>query len=192
MFSVNTLSLLNNIERRGTSSPHRELGYIVSSSHFVFMGPTSRQRRNQTINYQLIMTNYPTSFPKNSCYLEEPRIRYVSRKAKGVYANLLLDEWFKRAFCELPFSERLLLLFLQEVIPERKIASIKYAPQEHTNPNPDKRGIRVDVEATDADGARFLVEMQREPQNCFYERALYNSSHCIIRQMERLFKDFLK
>ena len=74
--------------------------------------------------------------------------------------------------------------FPQEVIPERRIASIKYAPQEHTNPNPDKHGIRVNVEATDEDGTRFLVEMQREPQDFFYERALYNASHCIIRQMD--------
>ncbi len=28
--------------------------------------------------------------------LEEPRIKYISRKAKGVYANILLDDWFKR------------------------------------------------------------------------------------------------
>ena len=116
--------------------------------------------------------------------LEEPRIKYISRKAKGVYANILLDEWFKRTFCELPFSERLLLLFLREVIPERRIVSIRYAPQAHLNPNPDKRGIRVDVEATDECGARFLVEMQREPQGYFYERALYNAS-CIIRQMDQ-------
>ena len=26
--------------------------------------------------------------------------------------------------------------------------------------------------------------MQREPQDFFYERAVYNASHCIIRQME--------
>ena len=117
--------------------------------------------------------------------LEEPRIKYISRKAKGVYANILLDDWFKRTFEELPNSKRLLTLLLQELIPERKIVDIKYAPQEHTNPNPDKRGIRVDVEATDADGARFLVEMQREPQDCFYERAVFNASHCIIRQMEK-------
>ena len=117
--------------------------------------------------------------------LEEPRIQYISRKAKGVYANILLDDWFKRTFEELPSSKRLLTLLLQELIPERKIVDIKYAPQEHTNPNPDKRGIRVDVEATDADGTRFLVEMQREPQDFFYERAVYNASHCVIRQMEK-------
>ena len=121
----------------------------------------------------------PNSEP--SC-LEAPRIKFISRQAKGVFANILLDDW---SFCELPFSERLLMLFLQEVIPERRIASIKYAPQEHTNLNPDKHGIRVDVEATDVDGTRFLVEMQRERQDYFYERALYNASHCIIRQMDK-------
>ena len=88
-----------------------------------------------------------------SC-LEEPRIRYITHKAKGVYANILLDDWFKRTFEELPVSKRLLTLLLQELIPERQIVDIKYAPQEHTNPNPDKRGIRVDVEVTDADGTR--------------------------------------
>lgn len=117
--------------------------------------------------------------------LRSPHIPYISRKAKGVYANILLDDWFKRTFAELPTSKRLLTLLLRELIPERSIADIRYAPQEHTNPNPDKRGIRVDVEVTDADGSRFLVEMQREPQEFFYERALYNTSHCIIRQMEK-------
>ena len=76
-------------------------------------------------------------------------------------------------------------MLLQELIPERNIVDIKYAPQEHTNPNPDKRGIRVDVEVTDADGTRFLVEMQREAQGFFYERAVYNASHCVIRQMDK-------
>ena len=56
--------------------------------------------------------------------LEEPRIKYISRKAKGVYANILLDDWFKRTFEELPNSKRLLTLLLQELIPELKIVDI--------------------------------------------------------------------
>ena len=131
------------------------------------------------------MKHYTLHSNNEADCLEEPRINHISRKAKGVYANILLDDWFKRTFEELPSSKRLLTLLLQELIPERKIVDIKYAPQEHTNPNPDKRGIRVDVEATDADGTRFLVEMQREPQDFFYERAVYNASHCVIRQMEK-------
>jgi predicted transposase/invertase (TIGR01784 family) len=131
------------------------------------------------------MKNHTFTHSDEGPCLEEPRIKYISRQAKGVYANILLDDWFKRTFEELPSSKRLLTLLLQELIPERQIVDIKYAPQEHTNPNPDKRGIRVDVEATDADGTRFLVEMQREPQDFFYERAVYNASHCVIRQLEK-------
>lgn len=118
-----------------------------------------------------------------SSTLESPRIPYVSMRAKGIYANILLDYWFKRTFAELPFSERLLILLLQELIPERKIASLSYVHQEHTNPYPDARGVRVDVEVTDENGSRFLVEMQREPQDWFYERAIYYASHCILQQM---------
>ena len=118
-----------------------------------------------------------------SSTLESPRIPYVSTRAKGIYANILLDYWFKRTFAELPFSERLLILLLQELIPERKIAALSYVHQEHTNPYPDARGVRVDVEVTDENGSRFLVEMQREPQDWFYERAIYYASHCILQQM---------
>ena len=96
------------------------------------------------------MRHYEIPLSNEALYLEQSRINYISRKAMGVYANILLDDWFKRTFEELPGSKRLLTLLLQELIPERKIVDIKYAPQEHTNPNPDKRGIRVDVEATDA------------------------------------------
>ena len=125
-----------------------------------------------------------------SSTLESPRIPYVSTRAKGIYANILLDYWFKRTFAELPFSERLLILLLQELIPERKIASLSYVHQEHTNPYPDARGVRVDVEVTDENGSRFLVEMQREPQDWFYERAIYYASHCILQQMPQGQDDF--
>ena len=76
------------------------------------------------------------------------------------------------------------------MIPERKIASIKYDSQEYANPNEDKKGIRVDVEVTDEDGTRFLVEMQRTRQDFFYERALFNASHCVIRQMDSGKKEY--
>lgn len=59
-----------------------------------------------------------------------------------------------------PRTCRLLTLFLRELIPERTIVSLKYAPQKHVNPLPDSKGIRVDVECTDTDGTRFVVEMQ--------------------------------
>ena len=100
----------------------------------------------------------------------------------GRYANILVDDWFKRTFGE-KHSKRLLQLFLQEVIPDRDIADISYAPQEHVNPFRRKKGIRVDVECTDSDGRRFVVEMQLAPQKFFYERAVYNTSFAVQEQI---------
>ena len=70
------------------------------------------------------MKHYTLPLNDEAPGLEEPRIRYISRKAKGVYANILLDDWFKRTFEELPGSKRLLTLLLQELIPERRIVDI--------------------------------------------------------------------
>ena len=103
-------------------------------------------------------------------------------KTPGRYARILLDYWFKRSFGT-EGRQRLLTLFLQEIIPERKIVSLKYAPQEHVNPLPDDKGIRVDVECTDEDGTRFVVEMQLAYQTNFHERALFNSTFAIQEQM---------
>jgi hypothetical protein len=54
------------------------------------------------------MKHYTLTPADEGTNLESPRINYVSRKAKGVYANILLDDWFKRTFEELPSSKRLL------------------------------------------------------------------------------------
>ena len=56
-------------------------------------------------------------------------------------------------------------LFLEEVIPERKIQELTFVSQEHLNASPEKKGIRVDVECKDQDGARFIVEMQLAQQS---------------------------
>lgn len=107
----------------------------------------------------------------------------AKKQTPGRYANILLDYWFKRTFGE--EREKLMRLFLQELIPERKIVKLKYEPQEHVNPWPEHKDIRVDVECTDADGTRFVVEMQLAEQDFFYERAVFNSSFAIQEQMPK-------
>ena len=100
---------------------------------------------------------------------------------RALYANparLLVQEKFRNRR-----EAALLKLFLETLIPERKIADLKYVPQEHVNPFPDNKGIRVDVECTDVDGTRFVVEMQLAHQNFFYERALFNSTFAVQEQM---------
>ena len=105
-------------------------------------------------------------------------------KGPGRYADILLDRWFKRSFKEYGNANRLMFLFLQALIPERKIASLTYTPEESTNQNVAGKNIRVDVECTDEDGKRFLVEVQRSEQHDFYDRAIFNSTFSIQRQLK--------
>lgn len=124
--------------------------------------------------------------PPPSCigYLEDSATWDTTYNPHGRFANLLLDDWFKRAFGSKD-SKRLLELLLQELIPERKIKGLEYVSQEHINLFPGRKDIRVDVECVDAEGARFMVELQVAPQNWFSERALYYSCFSVINQMQK-------
>ena len=102
----------------------------------------------------------------------------------GRYARIILDGPFKRTF-GMESRKRLLKLFLEELIPERKIESITYAPNDHINPFPEKRDSRVDVECTDQDGNRFLVEMQIRNQASLYDRAVLYSTYLVQQQLEK-------
>ena len=101
----------------------------------------------------------------------------------GRYADIMLDRWFKRSFKEYGNASRLMLLFLQALIPERRIASLTYTPEESTNQNQDGKSVRVDVECTDENGQRFMVEVQRSEQHDFFDRAVFNSTFAIQRQL---------
>jgi predicted transposase/invertase (TIGR01784 family) len=102
----------------------------------------------------------------------------------GPYADVLMDRWFKRTFGWYP-AKRLLTLFLKELIPEREIIDLSYGPQEHVNPIDEGKDVRVDVECTDKDGTRFVVEMQIAEQGGFYNRAVFNSAFAIQQQIPR-------
>ena len=102
----------------------------------------------------------------------------------GKYANVLMDRQFKRTFGT-EQGKRLLQLFLQELIPERTIVDLQYTPQEHVNPDEENKDVRIDVECTDQDGSRFVVEVQTARQAGFYERAIYNASFAIQEQILR-------
>ena len=101
----------------------------------------------------------------------------------GRYARIILDRWFKRTFGT-ESRKRLLQLFLTELIPERKITELTYVTSEHINPYDAGHDGRIDVECTDADGTRFMVEMQVRPQESFYDRAVLYSALGIQQQVE--------
>ena len=102
----------------------------------------------------------------------------------GRYARIIMDDWFKRSF-GVKGRERLLGLFLKELIPERTIQELRYEPQEHVNPFSGNKSVRIDVECTDEDGTRFVVEMQLSPQQSFYDRAVFNSTFAVQQQLAK-------
>ena len=107
-----------------------------------------------------------------------------STDGPGRYADVLLDTSFKRSFKEYGNAKRLMQLFLEALIPERKIASLTYTSEENTNQNIGKKSVRVDVECTDVNGERFVVEVQRARQSDFCDRAVYNSTFAVQRQLK--------
>ncbi len=109
--------------------------------------------------------------------MEEQKTSFV-----GPFADVLMDRWFKRTFGWAP-AKRLMTLLLGELIPERKIVDLNFGPQEHINPIDEGKDARVDVECTDQDGSRFVVEMQLARQNDFYSRAVFNSTFAIQNQL---------
>lgn len=108
----------------------------------------------------------------------------IEEQNTPVYADVLMDRWFKRTFGWAP-AKRLMTLFLQELIPERKIVDLSYGPQENVNPIHAGKDVRLDVECIDRDGTKFLVEMQLAEQDGFYERAVFNSAMGVVGQIPR-------
>lgn len=107
-----------------------------------------------------------------------------SKQVLPKFANLLYDNWFKRAFGTEKWK-RMLLLLLREIIPERDIQSIEYSPTEHINPFAAKADVRIDVECVSGDGTRFVVELQRANQVYFGNRILYYSTFAVQQQLAK-------
>lgn len=99
------------------------------------------------------------------------------------YASVLLDSTFKRTFGT---DKELLMLFLEEVLPGRKIRDITYTNTVNTNHDPALHDSVFDVECVDADtNERFTVELQLDDQEFFYDRALFYASLMIEKQLPK-------
>lgn len=115
--------------------------------------------------------------------LQSYPIRYGLQTVKR-YVNVLIDKWFKEILGAEQNKEALIGI-LRELIPERNIADINYGGKKKRKNNPFEncRDAVFDVECTDTQGARFVVEMQMNQQNHFHERALFYSSFPLQEQV---------
>lgn len=100
------------------------------------------------------------------------------------YINPLTDFGFKKLFGSEP-NKDLLIDFLNEILPERKIADLTYASTEHFGHSEIDRKAIFDLYCTGDNGERFIVEMQKAKQNYFKDRSVFYASFPIQEQAKK-------
>ena len=99
------------------------------------------------------------------------------------YADLLDDDVFKLVFGR-ESTKDVMIEFLNQVIPDRKIVDLEFIDKEMHPVERDAKGGVYDMFCRTDSGARIIVEVQRRKQPFYPERALYYSTFQIQRQVE--------
>ena len=100
------------------------------------------------------------------------------------YADLLDDDVFKLVFGQ-ESSKDIMIEFLNQVIPDRRIVDLEFADKEMHPVDRSRKSSVYDMFCRTDDGSRIVVEIQRRKQSTYYaERALYYSTFQISRQVE--------
>ena len=99
------------------------------------------------------------------------------------YADLLDDDVFKLVFGR-ESTKDVMIEFLNQVIPDRKITDLEFIDKEMHPVERDAKGSVYDMFCKTDDGSRIIVEVQRRKQPFYPERALYYSTFQIQRQVE--------
>ena len=108
----------------------------------------------------------------------------------GRYLNPYTDFGFKKIFGE-EANTALLIDFLNSILPKPfQVADLTLHPTELLPENPLFRSAMVDVACVGPNGERFIVEMQKEKQRWFKDRALFYSSAVIQRHATKGDWDF--
>lgn len=90
---------------------------------------------------------------------------------KSRFIDLTRDYGFKIVMADESHPE-LMLGFLNAVIPEREIVSIRFLNTEMLPSDEDDHRTNYDVLCIDSEGNRFLTEMQKEPYDHFPDRLM--------------------
>lgn len=101
---------------------------------------------------------------------------------KPKFINPLNDAGFKIIFTK-PSNKRLIISFLNEVLEGKEcIEDIEFGKNEHHGDTDEQGLVSFDVLCTGADGAHFLIEVQRRSHCNFKERTLFYASRLISDQ----------
>ena len=103
---------------------------------------------------------------------------------KEKYINPLTDFGFKKLFGT-ESTKMLLIDFLNQILPDRKIKDLSYASNEKQGKTEIDRKAIFDLYCIGSDGERFIVEMQKAKQNFFKDRSVYYASFPIQEQAKK-------
>ncbi|MEM9847523.1 MAG: Rpn family recombination-promoting nuclease/putative transposase [Bacteroidota bacterium] len=100
------------------------------------------------------------------------------------YVNPLTDFGFKKLFGT-ELNKDLLIDFLNELLPDRKIEELSYSTNEHFGQYEIDRKAIFDIYCIGENEERFIVEMQKAKQNYFKDRSVFYASFPIQEQAKR-------
>ena len=101
------------------------------------------------------------------------------------YINPYTDFGFKKLFGE-EGSKDLLMDFLNQLLPpHHQVASLSFKNPEKTQSTPKERKAIFDIYCQNADGERFIVEMQKAKVKFFKDRSLFYSTFPIKEQAKK-------
>ncbi len=101
------------------------------------------------------------------------------------YIDPLSDFGFKRLFGSEPDKE-IMIEFLNALFEgEKEIIDLVYSPTEYAGDTEEMRKVFFDLTCTDAEGGKFIIEMQRGEQNYFSDRAVYYLSRLVHEQFRK-------
>lgn len=117
--------------------------------------------------------------------IREPAAQYVTARydpKPTTYIDAFVDFAWKRLFAT-EESKPILTGLLNHLFKGKKyITEIEYGKNEFPGEIASEGGAVFDVYCTDADGSKFIIEIQRGNQKYFKERALFYISRAISEQ----------
>ena len=114
--------------------------------------------------------------------LWEPGMNYVEQEIK--FVNLLDDLGFKHVFGR-DENKEILIAFLNEIIPDKQIIDLEHIRNEQIPSDPATKASVFDLYCETQDGSRIVVELQREEQFDYVDRAIYYGAFPIQNQIEK-------
>lgn len=119
---------------------------------------------------------------------EEKEKTFDDFRGAGIYADLLLDRTFKKAFDPDSPNRVCLIEFLNAILEgeiDSPITDVQSRDKEFSEGSNDNRATIFDLYCIDSIGRRFIVEVQLAKQENIVNRAIYYAAQVVVSQGER-------